>query len=260
MDIVVLLKQVPDLVEELEVDESGKGLDRSGLKFFLNEFDDHALEQALLLKEAHGGQVKALALDSGDVDESLFTALAKGADSVAKVTGDFEGGVDSHKAARIFEGILKEAAYDLILTGVQAIDDLDGHVGAMVSSYLGLPYVGVISGVRLDEGARAATVRKEYPGGVLSEIRVQLPAVFGIQAAARPPRYVPIARIRQTMRTAKIEEVPAPESGPCSSPPGLRIRRMLKPEVGQGAEIISGSAEEVVSRIVGILSEKGLVR
>ncbi|MBI3950488.1 MAG: electron transfer flavoprotein subunit beta/FixA family protein [Acidobacteria bacterium] len=283
MNIIVLLKQVPDLVEELEVDESGTALDRSWLRFILNEFDDHALEQALLLKEQHGGQVKVLALDRGDVDDTLFTALAKGADWAAKITGDFDQGVDSHTAARIFQTIIADMPHDLILTGVQAIDDLDGQTGAILATYLGLPYVGVVSGIRLDDSERVATVTKEYPGGVLAEFSVKLPAVLGIQAAAQPPRYVPVARIRQAMKTAQIEEIAAPDvlamnwmpQGLSAQPDvgvtlqdgglpvegrGLPVRRMFKPEVAGHAEIISGSLEEAVSRIIDILSEKGLVR
>jgi electron transfer flavoprotein beta subunit len=284
MNIIVLLKQVPDLVEELQVDDSGQALDRSWLRFILNEFDDHALEQALLLKEQHGGQVKVFALDMGDVDDTLFTALAKGADSAAKISGDFERGFDSHMAARIFQAVVADIPYDLILTGVQAIDDLDGQAGAMLASYLGLPYVGVVSGVQVDDSARAAVIRKEYPGGMLAEFRVTLPAVIGIQAAAQPPRYVPVARIRQAMKTAQIEEIAAPElpgiwlpppqgvqSGVSAtlqdggSPiedlgPGIQVRRMFRPEAAGAAEIISGSTEEIVGRIISILSEKGLVR
>ena len=109
MNIVVLLKQVPDLVEELEVDESGKSLSREWLRFITSERDDHALEQALLLKEAHGGKVDVFGLDMGDVDNALFTALAKGADSATRVNGEFEQWVHSHTAAAIFKDMVKEA-------------------------------------------------------------------------------------------------------------------------------------------------------
>lgn len=258
MNIIVLLKQVPDLVEELEVDQSGKELDRAWLKFILSEYDDHALEQALLLKERYGGQVKVLALDLGDLDDTLYTAVAKGADATVKITGDFEHGVDSHTAARIFQNLLGTMSYDLILTGVQAIDDLDGSAGAILATYLNLPYVGVVRGVRIEEGGQIAVVGKEYPGGMLSEMRVKLPAVLGIQAAEKPPRYVPAAFISKAMKTARLEEIPAPEISAPAGLAGLNIRRMLKPEVTGGAEMITGSIQEIVNRITGILSEKGL--
>src|SRR3990172_1275310 len=68
MNIIVPLKQVPDLVEELQIDESGRDLNREWLKYKLNEFDEHALEEALLLKEELGGQVTAIALESEEID------------------------------------------------------------------------------------------------------------------------------------------------------------------------------------------------
>lgn len=260
MNIAVLLKQVPDLVEELGVDESGRGLDRSWLRFVLNEFDAHALEQALLLKEQVGGTVVVFALNRGEVDETLFSALAKGADSAVKITGDFDDGLDSHTAGRIFQSILGSTPYDLILTGVQTNDDVDGQVGGILAGYLHLPYVSVVSGLCISEDHKVATVRKEFPGGLLSEIAIRMPAVIGIQAASQPPRYVPIARLRQIMKTGHIKEVAADIARVNKESPGFQIRRMFKPEVTGRAEIISGSQDVIANRIIGILAEKGIVR
>lgn len=253
MNIIVLLKQVPDLVEELELDATGTRVER--VRHVLNEFDDHALEQALLLKERYGGQVSALALDRGDVDESLYTALAKGADRAVKITGPFDS-VDTHAAAQVFQSIVKTLSYDLILTGVQAVDDLDGHLGPMLAAMLGLPYVGVVTGVTVDEAAKSCTVLKEYPGGVRAELEVLLPAVLGIQAAEKPPRYVPMARLRQVMKSAKIEEIPAE----LPRETALSVRRLFKPEAAGRAEILSGTTEEVVSQLVRVLREKGVLK
>ena len=86
MNILVLLKMVPDVIEELEVAPDGKALDTEFLRLIINERDAHALEEALLLKEKHGGQVTVLALDAPEVDDTLFTALAKGADRAVKIT------------------------------------------------------------------------------------------------------------------------------------------------------------------------------
>ncbi len=85
MNLYVLLKMVPDTVEELNVSADGKSLDSEFLRFKLNDPDEHALEQALILKEKHGGQVTVVALDAPEVDDVLFTALAKGADRAVKI-------------------------------------------------------------------------------------------------------------------------------------------------------------------------------
>jgi electron transfer flavoprotein beta subunit len=256
LDIVILTKQVPDLVEELEIDASGTALDEERTRFVINELDDHALEQGLLLKERYQGRVSVVALDVGEAEETLFMALAKGVDQAIKISGDFGRAPDNHTTARILRHTLGGMSYNLILTGVQAMDDLDGQLGALLSSYLELPYVGLVSGVQIEEGGSKATVLKELPGGVKAELELPLPAVLGIQAAEQPPRYVPVSRVRQAMRSATIEERPAAVEGDGH----VRVRRVSKPEVGAGAELLAGSAEEIAEQIAGILADRGLLR
>ncbi|HJZ11024.1 MAG TPA: electron transfer flavoprotein subunit beta/FixA family protein, partial [Acidobacteriota bacterium] len=209
MNIIVPLKQVPDLVEELQIDESGRDLNREWLKYKLNEFDEHALEEALLLKEELGGQVTAIALESEEIDKTLFTAAAKGADKLIKITGDFGATVSSRAAAKTLAVAIKNMPYDLILTGVQAADDRDGQLAGLLAHYLNLPHVSVVTGVKVANGR--ADVHKEYSGGVMAEFEVQLPAVLGIQAARETPRYAPVSRVRQAMKQTSIEEIPAGE-------------------------------------------------
>jgi electron transfer flavoprotein beta subunit len=256
LDIVVPIKQVPDLVEELEIDPSGTALDKERTRFVINELDDHALEQALLLKEKSGGRVSVIGLDVGEVEETLFMALAKGVDQAIKISGDFGQAPDSHTTARVLRDILGGLSHNLILTGVQAMDDLDGQLGILLSSYLELPYVGLVSGVQIEEGGGKATVLKELPGGVKAELELPLPAVLGIQAAEQPPRYVPVSRVRQAMRSATIEERSAALEGDGQ----VRVRRISKPEVGAGAELLAGSADEIAEQIAGILADRGLLK
>jgi electron transfer flavoprotein beta subunit len=251
--IVVPIKQVPDLVEELEIAASGTDLERDNLKYKINEFDDHALEEALKLKELAGGEVTAIALDSEGIDKILFTAAAKGADRLVKVTGDFPPGTPTHAVAKALAGALSEMSYDLILTGVQAADDRDGQLPGLLGAYLDLPQVGVVTGIHPEGGK--LTVHKEYAGGVMAELEVSLPAVLGVQAAREPPRYAPVTRVRQMMQKMKIEEVKAKEEGAAV---GSSVVRMFKPEKGARAEMIEGSADEIASRIVTVLRERGI--
>jgi len=111
MKIAVVIRQVPDLIEPLEVDSSGKALDLGSATFILNESDDHALEQALLLKEAQGGSVSVLAVDFGDVDNSLYAAAAKGADQLIKLLWDDPNRPPwPQQAARMFAEVLRPLA------------------------------------------------------------------------------------------------------------------------------------------------------
>jgi electron transfer flavoprotein beta subunit len=254
MNIVVTAKLVPDLVEELEIDDSGAALDMTWMRLIINEFDEHAIEQGILLKESGGGQVTVVAPEAEGADDVLYAASAKGADRLIKLCGDFEKGVNSHALARLLAPVVKELQPDLVLTGVQAHDDLDGSVGPLLAEQLGMPYVGYVSGV--EASGDQATVHKEYPGGLISEMRVTLPAVLGIQAADEPPRYVPISKVRQAMKTASIEEQEAAGLDPSGGP---SVGRMFEPEVGERATMIEGDEEEIAARLVEIFQEAGIL-
>ncbi|MEW6241505.1 MAG: electron transfer flavoprotein subunit beta/FixA family protein [Chloroflexota bacterium] len=254
MKIAVPIKFVPDLVEELSIDASGAALDTSWLRLIINEFDDHAIEQAILLKERGGAEVTVICAEGDGVDDILFTAAAKGADRLVKLTGDFSGGMNSHAAARVLADLFKEIQPDLILTGVQAHNDLDGSIGPLLAEYLGMPYVGYVAGVAAASGS--VVIRKEYPGGIIAEMDVKLPAVLGIQAAEQPPRYVAYSKINQVSKTVKIEERAV---AGLDSNGGATVSRMFQPEPAQRAEIIDGSPEEVADRMVGIFKELGVL-
>ncbi|MEX2557926.1 MAG: electron transfer flavoprotein subunit beta/FixA family protein [Actinomycetota bacterium] len=255
MEIIVPIKQVPDLVDELEIASSGTDLDREYLRYVLNEFDDQALEAALLLKEAHGGRVTVVALDMGEVDNVLFTAAAKGADVLVKITGDFaDRPAGSHAMARIVADVVRDRPFDLICTGVQSAEDLDGQLAPLLGSALGLPHISVVSGIEADGGT--IRVLQEHGGGVMARLEAPLPCVLGVQAAAQPPRYAPVSRVRQAMKETTIEEVAATavEADP------LTIRRFAKPESATHAEMIAGSTDQIVDKILSLLRERGLVK
>jgi electron transfer flavoprotein beta subunit len=257
--ILVVMKLVPDTVEELEVAGDGKSLDLEATRPIVSESDDHALEQALLLKDRCGGSVAALALQSPDVDEVLFTALAKGCDRAVKIEG-VEPPIAASEAAallaRALPAVPELLPVDLILTGCQAIDDLDGLVAPFLAQRLGLPYVGVVTGVEVAAGAGGAAVLKEYAGGVRARYEVALPAVLGIQAAEKPPRYVPVAKVRAAMKAARIEVMGAPER---DGPSPLGVLAMTKPEEAGHAEMLEGAPDAIAAQVVEILAARGLV-
>ncbi len=253
-NIVAIVKMVPDLVEELKINESGTGLDRDWLRLIINELDNHAIEQAILLKERVGGEVTVIAHEAEGAEDMLFTTAAKGADRLIKLSGDFEDGINNHALARAFAEITKTIQPDLILTGVQANDDLDGPVGPLVAEQLGMPYIGYISGIRI-KGDKAS-VRKEHPGGLIAEMEVNLPAVLGIQSSEEPPRYVAISKVRQMIKTATIEELEFPV---LDSSGGISVNRMYLPEVAEKANMIEGDEEQIAAELVAIFKEVGAI-
>lgn len=252
MKIVVPVKLVPDLVEELVINNQGTALDPMWLRYKLNELDEHAIEQAVLLKERSGANVTVIAPDIDGVDDALFTASAKGVDQLVKLCGDFEQGLSNHTLARLIAELLRQAPADLVLTGVQAHNDLDGPLGALLAGFLGLPYIGYVSGVSLCNGD--ALVCKEYPGGLVAEIEVTLPAVLGIQAAERPPSYIAFSRIRQAMKTAVLNE----QFLPGMEPSGGMVGRMYKSESVARATMLVGDVNAVAAQLVAIFREAGV--
>lgn len=258
MNLYVLLKMVPDTVEELNVASHGKALDSEFLRFKLNDPDEHALEQALILKEKHGGQVTVVALEAPEVDEVLYTALAKGADRAIKIPID-QTRLGTVATARAYAALFQSPAAPitpdtLLLPGSQAIDDLEGELAAHLAEALQLPYVGVVCGVRPANGK--VIVHKEFAGGARGEFEVSLPAVLGIQSAEKPPRYVPVAKVRAVMKSAKIETV---EVDPPKPEQALELERLYKPEAAGRAQMLEGSAEEIAERLADILAERGLI-
>jgi electron transfer flavoprotein beta subunit len=256
MNILVVLKMVPDVVEELELAEGGASLDPDALRMIPSESDEHALEQALLLKERGGGHLTVAALDAPEVDDALFTALAKGADRAVKLAGAHDGLDIGGATAAIADWLpTLDPRPDLVVTGTQAIDDLRGLAAPWLAHLLGRPYVGIVTAVAPANGGAHLTVLKEFPGGVRGEIRVALPAVLGIQAAEKPPRYVPVAKVRAVAKSQRIEVVTSDAAPP---PTFVQIVAMAKPVAAGHAEMIPGDPDAVAGRLFEILAARGL--
>lgn len=258
MNLIVIMKMVPDTVEELNVSADGKSLDYEFLRFKVNEPDEHALEQALILKEKHGGNVTVVALDAPEVDDVLYTALAKGADRAVKILIS-QAGLGTTATAKVLSDFFSSGGVSVtpdtvVMAGSYAIDDLEGELPPMLAVHLGLPYVGVVSSVTVSGGR--LVVQKEFAGGLRGEFEVDLPAVLGIQSAEKPPRYIPVAKVRAVMKSAKIEEI---DMASPSDAVRLEIQRSYKPEVAGRAEFFEGAPEEVAEKLVDVLAKTGVI-
>lgn len=258
MQTVVLLKVVPDTVEDLTVAPDARSLETEFLRFKLSDPDEHALEQALMLKEQHGGTVTVVALEGPAVDEVLYTALAKGVDRAVKLTGEWRR-LHSFAAAAVFASFLQSdeqrlLSEALLLLRSQASDELEGEMGPFLASRLGLPYVGGLTGVSVCE--HGLVVMKEFAGGWRGEFAVSAPAVLGIQSAERPPRYVPIAKVRAAMKTGRLETVAIP---PPVSVVRTEVERLYQPVAAGKATMLEGTAEAVADQIVEVLAKRNLI-
>ena len=248
MNIGVLMRAVPDPVEELELSADGTDLDRDFLGYVLNEFDDHALEEALLLKEETGGSLTVMAFGTADeVTQMLYTAVAKGADIAVRLGESLEP-LDARAQAGLLAEAVQAGSFDVVLGGVQAADELGGQVTVLAAAMLGWPHVSVVVGVQ--PNSADLRVIKEYWGGIMAEFSVTPPVMLGVQAARQPPRYVAVARIREAQQSGALREEPVAAPAPS---PAVRVTALRLPEAGEGAEMIGGDETAAAERIAELI-------
>lgn len=262
MDVIVCVKHVPETAEaEIVVDESGKGIRMEDLVFDINEWDDYALEEAVLLKERLGGSVTVVTVGPEDADNTLRKCLARGADRAIRLTDKAFEGSDAYAIAKILHKVIKGLPFDLILTGAQAGDDGYGQVGVVLAELLGIPHATMVKKIEPKEGF--ARVNRELEGGLEEVVEVKLPAVLAIQTGINEPRYVSIMGIRK----AKEKEVKVLGLGDLGlrkeevgeSGSWIMVEEMFIPPVEKETEILTGGLDEIATKIVETLRARGLV-
>jgi len=153
LDIIVCVKHVPDTAEaEVKIDSTGKNIEKTGLVFDINEWDDYALEEAVRIKEKFGGTVTAITVGSEETESTLRKCLARGADQAIRLTDKAFEGSDGYAIAKILYKTIKNMHFDLILTGMQAGDDGYAIVGPTLAEMLGIPHATMVKKIELGEG------------------------------------------------------------------------------------------------------------
>jgi electron transfer flavoprotein beta subunit len=181
-----------------------------------------------------------------EADGALRRCLAMGADRAIRVVG---APVDPVSTARALAGVVAAESADLVLTGVQSSDSVQGSTGTALAELVGLPRVAVVTRIDWD-GSGPATVDRELEGGLVDVVEVDTPAVLTIQTGINQPRYANLRAIKQAEQV-EIAVVPA-ETGE----PAYRVRRMFTPPRGEGAELLNGSPAQVAQRIVELVRER----
>ena len=161
MNIIVCLKQVPDTETQIKIADDGQSIVTDDIKWVMNPYDEFGVEEALRLKEKHGGEVTVVGLGPKRVTESIRTALAMGADKGILITDDALEGSDSLATAKALAAAVKDLEYDLIFTGQRGVDDDQGVVGAALAELLGIPQLSLI--VKMEVADDASSVKAERP-------------------------------------------------------------------------------------------------
>lgn len=262
MEIIVCVKRVADVSEtEIEIDRSGRSIRRDDLVYEINEWDNFAVEEAVRLKEKHGGTVTAVTVGGEDDEEILRRALAMGADAGLLLSDPAFAESDSFATARILAAAISSRTCDLVLTGAISGDGGSGRVGGSLAALLGFPAVALAT--RIEISGKRAEVQREAEGGLERVVEVDLPAVITIQTGINEPRYVSIRGIRKVAGV----EIPVQGAGDLGldgaqvGAAGSRVslEELFLPPAGERAELLEGTPEEQVAMLVERLRAKGVV-
>jgi electron transfer flavoprotein beta subunit len=260
MEILVCVKRVPDTAEnEIEVNSDGTDIERDDLVYSVNEWDNYAVEEAIQIKDNVGGSVTVVSVGDEESEEVVRREMAMGADNGILLSDDAFEGSDGKGLASLLKAAVEKGKYDLILTGAQA-DDGAAQVGGMLAAMLDLPYASLVNKVEIVDDQKIK-VGREIEGGNQEMNEIDLPCVLSIQTGINEPRYVGIRGIR------KVASVDIPVHGAADlglaadsvGEAGAWVKRLdyFMPELGEGAEMLEGSTEEIVEKLIEMLKAKG---
>jgi electron transfer flavoprotein beta subunit len=262
LDIIVCVKHVPETAEaELKIASNGKTIEKTGLVYDINEWDDYALEEAVRIKEKQGGTVTAITLGPQDSESTLRKCLARGADKAIRLTDQKFEGSDAYATARILHAAIKASHFDLILAGFQAGDDGYSMVGPILAEMLAIPHSTMVKKIELGTGT--AKVNRELEGGLEETLEIKLPAIFAVQTGINEPRYVSIMGIRKAMQK-EIKVMSLADTGLTEAEVGEQgswtiTNKLYVPPVEKQAELLKGTPDEVATRIAELLKSRGLI-
>jgi electron transfer flavoprotein beta subunit len=259
MEILVCVKRVPDTSEnEIELNGAGNDIDRDDLVYSVNEWDNYAVEEALQIVDKVGGSVTVISVGDDEAEEVLRREMAMGADKGILLSDDAFENVDGRGIASILKAAVDKGNYDLIFTGAQA-DDGAAQVGGMLAAMLDVPFASLVNTIAVD--GDKLKIGREIEGGNQEMYEISLPCVLSIQTGINEPRYVGIRGIRK-VASVEIPTLGTADLGLDAAAVGVSAARVQRtdyflPEMGDGAEMLEGSTEEIIDKLVELLKAKG---
>ncbi len=260
MEILVCVKRVPDTAEnEFELNSEGNDLDRDDLVYSVNEWDNYAVEEAIQIVDRVGGSVTVATVGDEESEEILRREMAMGANKGVLLSDDAFKGSDGKGVAAILKSEIDNGNYDLILTGAQA-DEGAAQVGGMLAAMLDVPYASLVNKIEVIDDKKLK-VGREIEGGNQEMSEIELPCVLSIQTGINEPRYVGIRGIR---KVAKLE-IPVKGASDLGldaqsvGSAGAKVKRVdyFVPDLGEGAEMLEGSTDEIIEQLIEKLKAKG---
>ncbi len=257
MKIMVCLKQVPHQDARLDVRSDGTWIQEDNIKFEINSYDTYALEEALRVKDSGEAEVVVVSIGPDRVSQALRTALGMGADRAIHVNDAEAENSDALGIAKILASIAKEENPDLIMTGLMSDDGNFSAVGAMLAELVGIPHTTAVMKVEhTDSGLK---LERELEGGALEVVELPRPCLIAVQTGINQVRYASLKGI-MAAKKKPIDVKTAGDLGLAGQiAPKMKIEKVYTPPKGDGAEMIEGSTDEVVAKLVSKIKELGLL-
>jgi electron transfer flavoprotein beta subunit len=258
MDIVVLVKQVPDTESLVQIADDGVSIKKQDIKWIMNPYDELAVEEALRIKEAQGGTVTILSFGPEKTIETIRTALAMGADQGVHIKDPAAEGSDSLATAKLLAAALKDIPYDLVIAGHRAVDEDNYQVASAVAELLGIPQVSMVNKAEVSEGK--ITCQRTIEGGTVV-VEASLPALFTTQRGLNEPRYASLPGImkakKKTVDVKTVADLGVDAKTVGAANRKVKIKALNLPPQRQAVRMIQGEAvADRAVELVKILHEE----
>ena len=250
MKICVLIKQVPDKDSSLNIADDHLTLVENNITWVSNESDNYALEEALLLKEKHGGEVIACTLGKDSAKQVLKDALAKGADRGIFISDSSFENLDILSLGKVISSSLEKENFDLIMTGLQSDDQGNSQLGLILAELLNMSHGTLVMGTEI-MGDSTIKVKKELEGGWFQWTKLSLPASISIQSGINSPRYATLKGIMMVKKKT-VDEVTAGDVSFDALEPKVSINKIYVPDKTKETQFIEGSPDEISEKLVEI--------
>ena len=256
--ILVCLKQVPHKDARLDVRSDGSWIQDENIKFEINDYDSYALEEALRLKDKGEAEVVVATVGPERASQALRTALGMGADRAIHIWDDAFASTDSLGIAKGLASVAKDENFDLIFTGLMSDDANYGLTGPMLAELLGIPHATAV--VKTDFKNGEVEVERELEGGALEVASLPQPCLLAVQTGINEVRYASLKGIMQAKKKP-LDKKGLGDLGLDASAiaPKAKVEKLYTPPKGEGAEMLTGSADEVADQVVTKIKELGLL-
>lgn len=255
MNIFVVMKRTFDTEEKVTI--TNGAINEDGAEFIINPYDEYAIEEALVLREKHGGEVTVVTFGEEDAEKQIRTALAMGADKAIIIDSEEVEDQDQFTTAKVLATVLKDKEYDIIIAGNVAVDGGSGQVGPRIAEELNIPHVTSV--IKVDIDGTVATIERDIEGDK-EVVEVSLPVLLTAQQGLNEPRYPSLPGImkakKKPLERLELDDLDLEEDDVAAKTKTIEIFLPPKKEAGK---ILQGETGAQVKELVSLLKTEAKV-